>query len=137
MTVAVQIGSLKTYKMQQYITARLNGQDISFDSSGKFITSRAAKDRDGIWFMAVLDCDEDAIVDVHVITIVTGLGHDEDRCFKGAYKVTPELSVQEVKPKGVGHASYPLLRGRVEEVSFVTETMEREREIDNMLDAVD
>ena len=128
MKVAIQIGYKKG---RQVIEAWVNESSCSAqEDNGMFLTSRADTNKKGaFWYLWSNEVSTGDVIDISVKTGIPGVGQDENLTFEASYMVDENVDVREVIIPGVGMGNYPLIKGRLVDVSFVSEA-------DKRLDAV-
>ena len=133
--VIFQIGKETTRKRSQNINAFINNEQVDWsDDSGKFLTSFADRSKKGImWYMYAADLDPGDDVRIKVTTFITDAGMDEELSFEAIYVVEEEGSVEEIVNPKVGMRGYPLLKGRVSELAYVSEADNRRDDIESFL----
>jgi len=135
--VILQIGyqkSLGRRKEGQLVRAWVNEEECAWvDKCGVYLTSRLESSQGILWYLWKGDVSPEDVIRIQVKTSITGKGADEDRTFEALYYVSPDAPVRVIDPKGVGHKSYPLLKGKLLEMGSVSDADKREAEIDEFL----
>jgi hypothetical protein len=130
-----QIGFSGNAKQKQSVKAFINDQEVSWtDNSGKFLTTH--KDRvqkHTTWYAYDIDLQDKDVLKLEVKTFLTGIGIDEERTFESLYYADPEAPVREIEMTGVGFKGYPVVKGRILEISSVSEEDKRKAEIEDFL----
>jgi hypothetical protein len=134
MRIVVQIGFRKTVKEGQLIAVTVNSQEIDRDCyPGKYLNDLAHRHTNS-WYLAELDCKEGDIIVIDVKTGIRQRGQDENRTFRTTFRVDPTMEITTYEVPNVGMWGFPLLKGRVEEISTVSKVDERRNEAEALLD---
>jgi hypothetical protein len=136
--IAFQIGYKKALgksREGQLVQVSINDQEISFDEKcGKYLTSMLdARRRGFLWFLYKAEVDSSDIIRLVVKTVSGGVP-DEKRTFESFYSINEDSPVRTISISGVGHSKYPLLKGRVMEISSFSKEDERAASIEDFLD---
>lgn len=133
--VVFQIGYVKTQKRTQIIKAFINDIECSWDDkSGQFLTTH--KDRQmksTIWYLYEVDLQPDDILQISVSTFLTGIGKDHELTFDSLYYCDEDAPVRTIDASQVGMRGYPLLKGRILELSSISSDDERKQQIEDFL----
>jgi hypothetical protein len=123
----------------QIVSVSINQVDMDIDTScGKYLTSIVEGRRTGsIWFLRKDKVMAGDVIRMVVKTSVARVGVDEKRTFEAMFYVDEDAPVREVFYPGVGHSGYPILKGRVTELTFHSEDDKRKQDIDLFLDEED
>jgi len=134
--VLVQIGYTKNKKQTQTVKAYVDDLELHWnDNSGKYLTShKDRKFRNMLWYMYELDLSIESVLRLSVKTYLNGAGIDEERTFEALYQGCDEDDpIKSVDISGVGLRNYPLIKGRIQELSIVSEDDKRKSEIEDFL----
>ena len=138
MRVLVQIGYKKavgTKPRSQKVQAFLNDEELDFSGPGKSLVSRLETSRKGYsWVLREIEMFPDDILRIAVNTFVSGIGPDEACTFEASYYVSEDAPVRDIYYPGVGHKSYPLIKGRLLELFSHSKEDERLEEIEDFLE---
>jgi len=137
MRVLVQIGFKRTRKEGQKISARIvtANEPVGWTNyPGKWLTAVAER-QTVCWHLCELELEPGMVLSVTCHTGLRGLGPDEKRTFSHVYRVGSETDpVLSVEIPGVGHGKYPVVKGRLIEMSEVTAEDLREKDVEQFLD---
>ena len=139
-SVAYQIGFRKSSGNRrgegQIVSVSINDVEMDMDTScGKYLTSIVEGLRTGsVWFLRKDKVMPRDIIKIVVKTSVAKMGVDEKRTFEASFYVDKDAPVKAVYYPGVGYEKYPILKGRVSEVTFFSEDDKRKKDIDLFLD---
>ena len=135
--VVVQIGFKRSRREGQKICARIvtANESISWTNyPGRWLTSVAQR-ATCCWHLCELDLNVGDVISVICHTGLRGLGPDEKRTFAHIYRIGLDTDpVLTVEIPGVGHGKYPVVKGRLIEMSEVTAEDLREKDVEQFLD---
>ncbi len=134
MRIIVQIGFRKNVKEGQIVAVSLNGNDVDRDAiPGQYLTDMAHR-YTNCWYLGELECVDGDVIVIEAKTGIRQKGPDDKRTFRMSFSVNSKAAVRTVEIPNVGQWGYPLLKGRVEEVSSITKADERRQSAESMLD---
>jgi len=70
---------------------------------------------------------------IEVKTFLPGIGIDEEKTFETLYYVDEKAPVRSIEMNNVGMKAYPILKGRVLEISSVSKEDERKADVEEFL----
>lgn len=133
--VVFQIGYCNSGKKNQSISAFINDCKVAWgDDSGFYLTTH--KDRilkNMVWYMYEADLGVEDVLTLKVETFLKGIGKDHELTFDILYYPDDTAPIKSVEMSNVGMRGYPLVKGRLLEISSVSADDERKREIDDFL----
>lgn len=124
MIVYCQFGHAKYLKEGQLIDIYINGEKLKMDN-GDYL-SAMAKRKTSRWYLKPIECKDGDIITLDVKVGMRCLGSDEDRTFIAVFRVSDACPEVEFKFPKVGYSyQFPLLKGKIEKVSLLTEKEQR------------
>jgi hypothetical protein len=122
MNVFIQLGFCKFIKEGSKLEAFINDTkvEIKDGDGGNYLTPLSQR-YNRLWYLKPVECETGDIIRIESKVGLRGLGPDEKRSFTGLYQVDEVAEVVEIKVFGVGFGrEFPLLKGPVKQLSFVT-----------------
>jgi hypothetical protein len=119
-----QLGFSKTLKEGQLIQVYHN--NIQLDRNGGEYLSAMAKRKSESWYMRSINCSQGDIIIIESKVGLRELGVDEDRSFTAIFAIDSGEKETEFKhyKVGFGHG-FPLIKGQIKQLSFLTEKEKR------------
>lgn len=97
------------------------------EGDGIFLHGRTRKKM--LWWLSEQWLIETDLIRVETKVAELGVGRDEDRTMTLIFALDPTCSLVEVRWPGLGYRDYPLLKGRLREISRVSLSDMRELQI--------
>ncbi len=119
--IVVTIGWKRVAKEGQKINVWHNEEEVNWDThTGKFLTPMSDRNF-RCFYLAEVEADPGDRIHIRCQTGLRGKGQDEIRTFDYLFVVGSETDqVEEKVMSGVGFHRYPLIKGRVRELSNVS-----------------
>lgn len=102
------------------------------EGEGLFLHGRTKKKL--LWWLSEQWLAEGDLVRISTKVAETGVGQDEDRTMELTFSMDTSNSLIEVRWPGLGYKDFPLLKGRLREISRTSLGLERELRAHAVLD---
>lgn len=128
MQIILTIGYRKAIRTKdgQLIKAYINKDEVS-RKDGEYQHDRTTPGM--AWYLARRDVPPESEIKVEVKTGIIGVGTDENRTFEMVFIADPEAEVIEVKSPQLGYKNRPIIKGRLRQISYLSEADKREQRL--------
>ena len=125
--VFIQIGWSRNIKGGQLITVSVNNNSVDM-TQGEYLTSQAERHK-RLFYMKPIDCKDGDLITLESKVGIRTLGVDEYNSFTAVFQVNESNTESEFKWAGVGYPNFPLIKGKINQVSIITAKELRESKI--------